>query len=203
MEDRWMYILARMALLERAMTWLDQSPLTPPVWPVQVDSSSATKQAQGVAATERLVAPVVRNQWVHNLSQMEQTTHQQANRHQQLSAVNQQTTKQVSQPTVATHNNWIGGAVHQQVSQPVETQQTQQFWAKTVYPMSSQTVTPPAKLSQQTQSIPQVKETVVTVSPTVYLQATVREQADLDALVTRLNRLLEEEIAISAERAYT
>lgn len=55
----------------------------------------------------------------------------------------------------------------------------------------------------QTNQTTSGNQATVTVNPTIQIYATVREEADLDTLVTRITQMLDEEIASSAERAYT
>lgn len=172
-------VLARMYQMERVLSWLDQVYLSAPVWPLAVDISRE-KQEKITRADDKRVQTVSqtitaleqRNQWV-----------QQGNVSRENAQMNQAHT---------TANTW-----HQK-SVPHQPQTTlrQMIIAPSTVPPSS------GLANHSVTSAEKTNHTHVTVSPTIHLQATLREQADLEQLMAKLNHMLEQEIAVSAERAY-
>ncbi|WP_409968729.1 hypothetical protein RFF05_01815 [Bengtsoniella intestinalis] len=200
-EDGFVLALARMYQLSRAILWQTPRTLSPPIWP---DTTTPSVKPQGVPPNISNTQSVstATNQLISTLEQLTQNNYnnQSSRARTAFTTVTQpQGTNQNS-----SHKVYHGGnttTYHTpatQLSQPVTTTQNQ--WVS-----APNTVTPTPSLTHHNVNTSSQKsaQTYVTVSPTIHLQTTIREQADLEALVTKLNGILEEELAISAERAYT
>lgn len=201
-EDGFVLALARMYQLSRALLWQTPRTLSPPIWPNTITPS---------------VKPQVVSPRVSNVHSVTTATTQLISTLEQLTQnnYNNQSSRARTAFTTLTHpqgvvNQTDSHVVHHggntatyhtpttQLSQPVTTTQNQ--WLS-----APNTVTPAPSLTHHNVNTSSQKsaQTYVSVSPTIHLQATIREQADLESLVAKLNGILEEELAISAERAYT
>lgn len=199
--DLFILALTRMYQLSNVLNWQSQSVSSPPIWP-----EPAVVTREKAVASNEVKAQAVTNattQLISILEQMTQTIH---NDQSTRARSNSNTTVHQSQTAIrqgGNHSMVNGGnstLLHQSMTQPSQPMVT----TKNQWDTANTSISPSSILSNRNTTTTQKSaQTNVTISPTVHLQATIREQADLDALVTKLNRILEEEIAISAERAYT
>lgn len=194
------YERVRMRMALWVLQWTETQPLSPPIWPLPEDV---------------LTTP---NQQVYNNWQATHTTHGDANQ-RYGDAVTQQTqllhqSRSVwgaieGVKSVANHSRERIEQVlsTQEASRQLTTHTQTQHWGESTKDTRRETVhhsqeTVMSTLEQAPSSNP-TQQTVVNLSPTIHLQATVYEQATVEALAERLGRLLEQELAISAERAYS